>query len=483
MESGAGPLSGERGIFGDTLRHTLDDGPPRKMTPIVPLASYGRRGIARLLGALVLATAHTAGAQVPAPLPPGLAAATFDSAWTRVRDTYYDPAMRGVDWDGVRDELRPRASSAESVTDLREVLADMLSRLGESHFSVIPGPSSAAYDLPASPAGDSEPGLDLRVIGDELVVSRVRPGSPAEAEGVRPGWVLDAIDNLSMDTLAAWARDGAPEGGVERYVALWLPISARARLTGPEGSRVALRFRDESDRDRALVLVRAAPTGAVVQLGNLPTLRMETTHRIEPLPGGGEAGVIRLSAWFPAIVPALTSAMGDFRAADGIVMDLRGNPGGLAALVMGVGGHFLDEPLSLGEMRMREATLRFVVNPQRVLTDGTRIQPFEGPFAILVDALTASTSEVFAGGMQALGRARVFGEPTAGQALPALVYPLPNGDRLLHAVADFTASNGARLEGAGVTPDVLVPLTREALLAGDDASLQEALRWIASSPN
>jgi carboxyl-terminal processing protease len=134
-------------------------------------------------------------------------------------------------------------------------------------------------------------------------------------------------------------------------------------------------------------------------------------------------------------------------------------------------------------MRMREATLRFVVNPQRVTEDGTRVEPFGGPFAILVDPLTASTSEVFAGGMQALGRARVFGETTAGQALPALVTALPNGDRLLHAVADFTAADGSRLEGAGVTPDVIVPLTREALLAGEDSALREAFQWIASHPD
>jgi carboxyl-terminal processing protease len=131
-------------------------------------------------------------------------------------------------------------------------------------------------------------------------------------------------------------------------------------------------------------------------------------------------------------------------------------------------------------MRMREATLQFVVNPQTVRADGTRVQPFDGPLAILVDALTASTSEVFTGGMKAIGRARVFGEATAGQALPALVATLPNGDRLMHVVADFTAPDGTRLEGGGVSPDVFVPLRREALLAGQDPTLEAALEWIAS---
>jgi carboxyl-terminal processing protease len=173
--------------------------------------------------------------------------------------------------------------------------------------------------------------------------------------------------------------------------------------------------------------------------------------------------------------------MDDLRNSDGIVLDLRGNPGGLAALVMGIGGHFLSEPASLGEMRMRDATLRFVVNPQLVTPDGRRVEPFAGPLAILVDGLSASTSEVFAGGMRAIERARIFGEPTAGQALPALVTVLPNGDRLLHAIADFTASDGTRLEGAGVVPDVFVPLDRSALLAGQDVVLDAALAWLATA--
>ena len=57
-----------------------------------------------------------------------------------------------------------------------------------------------------------------------------------------------------------------------------------------------------------------------------------------------------------------------------------------------------------------------------------------------------------------------------GQALPALFNKLPNGDVLIHAYGDFVAADGTRLEGRGVIPDVVVPLTRESLLAGQDAT-------------
>ncbi len=105
-------------------------------------------------------------------------------------------------------------------------------------------------------------------------------------------------------------------------------------------------------------------------------------------------------------------------------------------------------------------------------------RPFAGPLAILVDRQSASTSEIFAMGMQTLGRGRVFGETTPGMALPAVMLRLPNRDVLYHAFADFTDPNGVRIEGRGVIPDRPVALTRADLLAGRDLVQEAAVEWI-----
>jgi carboxyl-terminal processing protease len=106
------------------------------------------------------------------------------------------------------------------------------------------------------------------------------------------------------------------------------------------------------------------------------------------------------------------------------------------------------------------------------------VEPFSGNLAILVDGLSASTSEMFAAAMQALGRARIFGERTAGQALPAMATRLPNGDVLMHVVADFVSPDGSRIEGRGVMPDEAAPLTQADVVNGRDAPLAAAIRWI-----
>jgi carboxyl-terminal processing protease len=190
-------------------------------------------------------------------------------------------------------------------------------------------------------------------------------------------------------------------------------------------------------------------------------------------------GVVRFNLWMPVLAARFDEAVDRFRSADGMVVDLRGNLGGVAGLVMGTAGHFLDRRVDLGTMKTRESEMRFYANPRLVTADGRRVTPFAGPLAILVDARTASTSEVFAGGLQDLGRARVFGSRTAGAVLPALMERLPSGDVLYHAVADYRTPSGVVLEGRGVIPDEIVPVTREDLLAGRDAALEAALDWMA----
>src|SRR5687768_4969936 len=87
-----------------------------------------------------------------APIDPALAVATFDSAWSIINRTYYDSTFRGIDWPGVRSELRPRAAASRTVGELRATIREMLSRMGESHFGLIPAEIADAVRDDASGA-------------------------------------------------------------------------------------------------------------------------------------------------------------------------------------------------------------------------------------------------------------------------------------------------------------------------------------------
>jgi carboxyl-terminal processing protease len=257
---------------------------------------------------------------------------------------------------------------------------------------------------------------------------------------------------------------------------------AQSRLRGGDGSQVELRFDDGASPDGAKVSVeRQREQGIPVKVGSLPQMYVRVVEDSKKTPGGRTAGVIGFNVWMAAVNAPFAQAIDKHRQADGIVIDLRGNPGGLAAMIMGLAGHFVPERKVLGVMKTRDNTLEFKANPRTVDTTGKPVDVYGGPVAILVDAMSGSASECFTGGMQSLGRVRVFGQTTMGQALPALFDKLPNGDVMIHAYADFVTGDGTRLEGQGVVPDEPTPLTREDLLAGRDRALEAALAWIDSA--
>ncbi len=399
---------------------------------------------------------------------------TFDRVWTIVRDTHFDKTFNGVDWEAVRTELRPRATAAASDSQLRAVIRDMLGRLGQSHFALIPSSADSSTGDRVDLTGG--PGLQVRLIDRDLVVTAVQPESAAARAGVRPGWIVASIDSRSVRKMI---------GDLPEMPARLLAAEAwrlgETRLRGPQGSTVTIEFLDGDSKTIALELERTADTGEPAKIGNLPTMYVRVTAEEHRTPGGATAGVIGFNVWLPAVDAPFQKAVDRFRSADGIVIDLRGNPGGLAAMLMGISGHFVAERKSLGVMKTRDSELRFFANPRMVSAAGERVEPFSGPVAILVDALTGSASECFAGGMQSIKRVQVFGQTSIGQALPAIFDKLPNGDVLIHAYADFVTADGTRLEGRGVIPDVPVPLTRQDLLAGKDATLDRALQWIEES--
>ena len=416
---------------------------------------------------LLVSLGAAASAQVP------LGVETFDAAWRIVRDTHFDTTFNGVDWDAARSEFRPKAEGAKTVTELRGVIGSMLGRLGQSHFAIVP--ASADPSETAGMVGEADPGFDVRLIGDDLVVTRVDPGRGGAQAGVRPGWKLVAVAGKPI----ADALRNLPQSTDQRLRGLQAWRIAQSRLRGGDGSQVELRFDDGVTANGVKVTVeRQRELGVPAKVGSLPQMYVRVVDDPKKTPGGRDVGVIGFNVWMAAVNAPFAKAVDKYREADGIVVDLRGNPGGLAAMIMGISGHFVPERKVLGVMKTRDNTLEFKANPRTVDTTGKPVDVYGGPVAILVDAMSGSASECFTGGMQSLGRVRVFGQTTMGQALPALFDKLPNGDVMIHAYGDFVTGDGTRLEGRGVIPDAPTPLTREDLLAGRDRALEAALAWI-----
>ena len=219
------------------------------------------------------------------PIPP-LAVTTFDSAWSLINATYFDSTYGGRNWNAVRAALRPEAASAATTDALRAVIRRMLDTLGESHARVLARedvqPSTTAAAL-------AEPGIDVRPTARGMLIARVDSGSPAAAAGLRPGWMLDAIDGQS--TTASTRR------------------VVSARLRGESGTAVSVVLHDLTGHVRALSLTRAVPVGILAVSPNLPPRIVRFRVARLASPTHATIGLLQFDQWLLPVAAALDSAI------------------------------------------------------------------------------------------------------------------------------------------------------------------------------
>jgi len=416
-----------------------------------------------------------------------VAAQTFDQVWEQVRAQYFDYERIAEDWVQARATLRRQALDAPDLAAFRAVLKDLLDRIGESHFTVIPGEAMRQLEeMPVERAGDNSgigsnfggiaaTGLAVRLIDGVLKVTRSAAGSSAAEAGIRRGWTLTRLDGYPLER--RFGMLASEPVAAERTL---LEAAVNSVLAFPGAGQVLeLGFLDESGKVRDIELAGERLDAELVQLGHLPP--MPYAFDLERVDFRQEcATVLTFPAWTPELIADIQSRRAEMFQCSGLVIDLSGNLGGVIGTMSTLAGHLFDELTLLGTLIRSDGRIDFRAFPRRVTMTGERIEPFSGPIAIIVDRLSASTSEMFASGMQAAGRARIFGERTPGMALPAQMLPLVSGDVLMYAFADYADGQGRRIEGVGVMPDEVVGWAEPEPYGEQSPPLAAALAWIES---
>lgn len=406
---------------------------------------------------------------VPSPLTAPLDAPSreraFEFVWHTINDRYYDPRLNGVDWVSVGVRYRPQALAAPDDEAFWDTLDRMAGELRDAHTRV----ESPRLVQQRKRLESVSLGFSFVPIDGQLVVTGVSGDSDAWWAGVRPGMILTAVaDEPAMQAyrklLEVTRQDSTERSRHQRAL--------RRLLSGAEGTGLAFTFeRPDGTEIRAKLTRRKAATP------------FTATHRV--LPSG--FGYVRFSGWTLSALPRFDAAMKDLEKTPGLVIDLRGNPGGSMHVVNEIVERFFEKPTKIGQVLTRTGqpvSLLFGAIEIIKLDPVTRGNPraYKGPVTVLVNAGSASASELFSGAMQAAKRATIVGEPTCGCLLGYLGYAsVPGGAELAYSEVGFVAANGRRVEGEGVLPDVAVPLTLPDLRAGRDRALEEAQRVLAEA--
>ncbi len=290
--------------------------------------------------------------------------------------------------------------------------------------------------------------LDLRTNGTTVV--RVLPSSPAEKAGLRAGEVIVSVDGAAMAGLT-----------LEQVV---------GKIRGPVGTNVTLGLSDLDGSQRTLTIVRATLDLPLVSWALVPGTR-DAVIRLESFSTGAAKDVI-------AAITAARAA-----GAVGIVLDLRGNPGGYVSEAIDVASQFLAS----GVVYVSEDRSGKPV-PHEVAGGGIATTI---PLVVLVDGDTASAAEIVTGAIQDAGRATVVGEKTYGTGTVVGTFPLSDGSAVTIGTERWLTPKGHEIWHEGLTPDQTVALPQGVTFlvpddfatlgpggvgASSDTQLQAALR-------
>jgi carboxyl-terminal processing protease len=287
-------------------------------------------------------------------------------------------------------------------------------------------------------------GLEVAQRDGRVVVVAPIAGSPAERAGVRAGDQLLAIDG---ETLAPGVLDEAIE-----------------RMRGQAGSTVRLAIGREGEPEPLQFELERSD----VQVG---------TVRASRLPGGA-LGYVRITHFNDATPRDLRIQLSGLQTTGplhGLVLDLRGNPGGVLESAVGVADDFLESGVIV-RAEGRAAGARF----EHSATAGDLVR--DAPVVVLMDHGTASGAEIVAGALRDHGRATLMGERTFGKGSVQTVIPLRDGQALKLTTSRYFTPSGVSIHERGLEPDVLLA---DALRTGptaaepaDDPAVQAALQYL-----
>lgn len=395
---------------------------------------------------------------------------SFDFVWSTIHTQHYDTTFGGLDWYAVRDELRPEMEKASSMGEARRILLDMIRRLGLSHFNILPAEVFRQLkSTNASADRSADTGMDVFVDPPGAWVQSIREGSPAQKNNIATGWEILAVNGEPVRPILEKLAGEFDGKTIKTY---YLTTEIQNRLTGNIGDSVQITFVDLNNDTLQTALPLTEKPGWKYQVGHMPSLYVHYESRWM----ADSVGYIHFTNFLDPVhvMGAFNRDMLQFKNARGLIIDIRGNGGGIIAMAMGMAGWFVsDKQQYLGTLHFRENDIKAVIYP--------RVNSYPGPLAILIDGLSASTSEIFAGGLQDIGRAHIIGTRSAGASLPSNIISLPNGDAFQYVLANYVSRGGTVLEGRGVAPDLAVTHTPESLASGTDRPLVEAAEMIRSS--
>ncbi len=401
---------------GDGSNHETSEAEPARPRTTPPR----RRGLARRAAGRTLRTALFLG--LAAALV--LAGVGLDRAGVLPGSPNADPATRSpqfrvIDqaWDLIHQQYVDRAHLDDTQLAYAAIAA-LANAIGDTGHTTFETPADLQAEQAVLSGHYVGIGVMIEPTSGGALVKSVIPAGPAERAELKPGDLIVAVNGRDIGNLT--------------------PALLIGLIAGPAGSSVNLTVRPAAGgATREVAIVREPVTLPVVEWAMVPGTHIADI-RVDQFSSGATT----------ALVDAVKAAVA--AGANRVVLDLRGNPGGLVDEAVGVASQFLA---SGAVYQTRDASGHQTVAP--VKPAGVALKT---PLVVLVDHGTASSAEIVAAALQDAGRARIVGLATFGTGTILGQFSLADGSALRIGTLEWLTRNGQSIWHVGLTPDDVVAL-------------------------
>lgn len=376
-----------------------------------------------------------------------------------IEKDYFDPGFKGLDPGALADTAKARIEKATSNGETLAAVAQFALELDDSHTFFLPPWQTASVDY----------GWTMGMVGDACYVIDVTADSDAVRQGVQRGDLIRSVNGLKPARETLWRleylfRTLRPQPGLH------------VELVTPKGEARELDLAAKVRQRRKVVALTGDSSGW--HIARMIDERDQRAREQEPVvvEVGKQVLVVRLPTFM--VDDGLIERFVDrARNHETLILDLRGNSGGRMVAMLTLLGRLSATDVAIGSLKQRDKSTPLVAR-------GTGNEAYTGRVFVLVDAGSASASELVARTVQLANRGTVIGDRSAGAVMTSKFHPLTvsHGENVIAygvsvTAADIVMADGGRLEKKGVVPDFKILPSADDLAAGHDPALAQALKF------
>lgn len=349
----------------------------------------------------------------------------FDHAWQVVKNEYYDPNFNRQYWIRWKNHYRGKIKTED---DAKVAIDTMLESLDDPYSRFLTKQEFADQNNSIT---SKISGIGVNIVNEsgKIRIINVMENTPAQFAELKVGDIIVAVDGIKVSGLSLAEVSNLVKGPINSFVSI------------------------DVLRNKDLIKKKIIRKEIAIK-----TVKSSVDKNI---------GYIQLASFISNSTPnEFLEALENTDDTEGLIIDLRGNTGGLLPNAVFISNLFIPEGKIVSIVGRNGYHYDIMAQKTDVNIDK--------PIILLVDGASASASEIFSGAMKDYHRAKLVGTKTYGKGMVQKIIPMPNETGLNLTVAKYLTPNGNDINKLGIEPDIVLPLKKSDITAKHDVQLEKA---------